>query len=223
MSPATPSATPSASTEDEVLAARARATGLVADTLAELMRFWNFKPSMGRIWAVLYMARDPLDAEQIEAATGLSAGQVSTTLQELQEWGVVRRVTREEGARRRLFEAETDILAMVARVFRQRELVLVEQSIARLEEALRILENEGRGDDAHGVLQSRFVVARIGRLLELARTGHGIVQQLARTGNADLSGLRDALAERVLGRVGGVVGRVVASGRVRSGGNTGRA
>ena len=200
---------PSPSAPDAVAAARARATALVADTLADLMRFWNFKPSMGRIWAVLYLARDPLDAEQIEAATGLSAGQVSTTLQELQEWGVVRRVTREEGARRRLFEAETDILAMVARVFRQRELALVEQSIARLEEAIRILENEGRGEDAHGVLQSRFLIARVGRLLELARTGHGIVQQLARTGSADLSGLRDALAERVLGRVGGVVGRVV--------------
>ena len=195
--------------EDGVPAARARAVALVADTLAELMRFWNFKPSMGRIWAVLYLSSEPLDAEQIEAASGLSAGQVSTTLQELQDWGVVRRLTREEGARRRLFAAETDILAMVARVFRQRELALVEQSIGRLEEALRILENEGRGDDAHGVLQSRFLVHRVTRLLELARTGHGIVQQLARTGNADLSGIRDALAERVRGRVGSVVGRVV--------------
>ena len=60
--------------------ARARATALVADTLAELMRFWNFKPSMGRIWAVLYLSREPLDAEQIERASDLSAGMVGTVL-----------------------------------------------------------------------------------------------------------------------------------------------
>jgi DNA-binding transcriptional regulator GbsR (MarR family) len=198
--------------------ARARAQALVADTLAELMRFWNFKPSMGRIWAVLYLSREPLDAEQIERATDLSAGMVSTTLQELQAWGVVRKVENnaarvatldKAGAgKRRTYEAETDILSMVARVFRERELALVDRSIAQLEEALRLLEGEGKGTDAQGVLHSRFLVTRVSRLLDLARTGRGIVQQLAGAGRVDLSALRDALAERVRGRVGGVVGRV---------------
>ncbi len=198
--------------------ARARATALVADTLAELMRFWNFKPSMGRIWAVLYLSREPLDAEQIERATDLSAGMVSTTLQELQAWGVVRKVENNAGrvatldkggsGKRRTYEAETDILAMVARVFRERELALVDRSIAQLEEALRLLEGEGKGTDAPALLHSRFLVTRVGKLLDLARTGRGIVQQLAGAGRVDLSSLRDALAERVRGRVGGVVGRV---------------
>ena len=179
---------------------------LVADTLAELMRFWNFKPSMGRIWVVLYLSREPLDAEQIEGASDLSAGMVSTTLQELIAWGVVRKV--ESAGKRRMYEAETDILAMVARVFRERELALVDRSIAQLEEALRLLEGEGKGTDAQALLHSRFLVTRVTKLLELSRTGRGIVQQLAGAGRVDLSALRDALAERVRGRVGGMVGRV---------------
>jgi DNA-binding transcriptional regulator GbsR (MarR family) len=189
---------------DDVDAARLRAVALVAETLGDLMRFWNFKPSMGRIWTVLYLSQEPLDAEQIEARAGLSAGNVSQTLHELLEWGVVRRVATPVGSKRRLFEAETDILALVARVFRDRELRLVEESIARLEEAVRILEHEGRGGDPAGFLQSRFLVTRITNLLDLARTGRRIVQQLAHAGSADLSLLRGALA----GRVRGALGRV---------------
>ncbi len=192
---------------DHAQDARVRAVTLVADTMAELMRFWNFKPSMGRIWAVLYLSRDPLDAEQIEQLCGLSAGQVSTTLTELQQWGVVRQGSR--AGKRRVYEAETDILAMVARVFRERELVLVERSVRQLEEALALLAGEGLGTSPERLMQARFVATRIERLLTLARTGHAIVQQLARTGNVDLSGLRDALSERVRDRMGNVVGRVL--------------
>ena len=205
MNPASPSE-PVSSVPLTVEEARAHATTLVADTLAELMRFWNFKPSMGRIWVVLYLSREPLDAEQIEGASDLSAGMVSTTLQELIAWGVVRKV--ESAGKRRMYEAETDILAMVARVFRERELALVDRSIAQLEEALRLLEGEGKGSDAQALLHSRFLVTRVTKLLELSRTGRGIVQQLAGAGRVDLSALRDALAERVRGRVGGMVGRV---------------
>ncbi len=205
MNPASPSE-PVSPVPLSVEEARARATALVADTLAELMRFWNFKPSMGRIWVVLYLSREPLDAEQIEGASDLSAGMVSTTLQELIAWGVVRKV--ESAGKRRMYEAETDILAMVARVFRERELALVDRSIAQLEEALRLLEGEGKGSDAQALLHSRFLVTRVTKLLELSRTGRGIVQQLAGAGRVDLSALRDALAERVRGRVGGMVGRV---------------
>jgi DNA-binding transcriptional regulator GbsR (MarR family) len=194
---------------EDVAAARTRAVSLVADTLAELMRFWNFKPSMGRIWGVLYLSAEPLDAAGIEQATGLSAGQVSTTLQELEQWGVVRKAFRGEGAaRRRVFEAETDILAVVARVFRERELLLVERSIAQLEEALTLMEGTGRGHDEGALQGARFLVGRVTGLLTLARTGHGIVQQLSRTGSADLTGIRGALAERVRGRVGSVLERV---------------
>ncbi len=192
---------------DTADAARVRAVTLVADNLAELMRFWNFKPSMGRIWAVLYLSRDPLDAEQIEQLCGLSAGQVSTTLTELQNWGVVRQGGR--AGKRRVYEAETDILAMVARVFRERELVLVERSVRQLEEALALLAGDGLGTTPESVMHTRFVATRVERLLALARTGQAIVQQLARAGNVDLSGLRDALSERMRDRVGTVVSRAL--------------
>ncbi len=179
----------------EVEAARERAASLVADAVGELMRFWNFKPSLGRIWAILYLSPEPLDAEEIEARTGLSTGMVSMSLQELQQWGVARRVPTEAG-RRRVFAAETDMWAMVARVFRERELRLVERTIAQLEEALALLDGAGRGKDATAQLQSRFLVTRVRNLLGLAKAGRRLLERLSKTGSIDLSGIRDLLRAR---------------------------
>lgn len=174
-------------------AARARAIGLVAEALGEVIGFWNFKPSMGRLWAVLYLSAEPLDAEQIEARTGLSAGMVSASIQELLQWGVIRRHPA-PGERRRLFTAETDIWMLVTRVFRERELRLVGRVIEQLEEALRLLDGAGRGTDPRSMHESRFLHTRIHKVLDLARTGQKLIDRFSRTGSANLRPLRDVLA-----------------------------
>ena len=175
--------------------ASARAISLAAGAIGELMGFWNFKPSMGRVWTVLYLSRAPLTADQIVARTQLSAGSVSMTLSGLQDWGVIRRAT-VRGDRRRHYEAETDILAMVTRVFRQRELAWIDSVIAQLEEADRILQDEGRSSVADEMLTNRFLATRVRNLLDLARTGRRVVARFAQAGTLDLRGLRDTLGRR---------------------------
>lgn len=174
-------------------AARDRAVGLVAESIGEIIGFWNFKPSMGRVWTILFLSADALDAEQIEARTGLSAGMVSTTLNELLQWGVVKRHPA-PGERRRLFVAETDVWMLVARVFRERELRMVGRAVDQMEAALRILDGAGKGSDPRSMHQSRFLHTRITRILELARTGQKLIERFSKTGSANLRPLRDVLA-----------------------------
>ncbi len=177
--------------------AQARAVAQVGEAVGQLMEFWNFKPSMGKIWTVLYLSTEPLDAEEIERRTGLSAGNVSMTLADLQKWSVVRRTApgpeRADGGRRRLYVAETDIGRLVARVFAERELRLIEDTIRSLEGALHILDTQGRSSDPGSMLRGRFVVTRVHKLLDLARTGRKIVERLSRTGTASLRPIRDVM------------------------------
>lgn len=172
-----------------------RAVLLAADAIGELMGFWNFKPSMGRVWTVLYLSRRPLTAGEIAERAQLSAGSVSMTLSDLQGWGVVKRAW-VQGDRRRHFEAETDILSLVTRVFRERELRWIDDVVARLEEAARILDEEGRSSVPDAMLENRFLATRIGNLLDLARTGRRVVARFTQAGTLDLRGLRDALGRR---------------------------
>lgn len=175
--------------------AQAHAVALVAEAVGELMRFWNFKPSMGRIWAVLYLSPEPLDAEEIEKIAGLSAGNVSMSLQDLSHWGVVQRahVAGATPSKRRTYEAETDIWKLVGRVFRDRELRLVDETISQLEAALLALNTLGKSSSPPEMLRSRFLATRVDRLLRLAKVGRRIVAQLASTGNADLAVLSGML------------------------------
>jgi len=173
-----------------------RATLLVADAVGELMGLWNFKPSMGRVWAVLYLSREPLSADELASRAQLSAGSVSMTVKDLLEWGVIKRDF-QPGERRRRFTAETDILGMVTRVFRQRELAWIDTMIERLEEARRILDDEGRSSVPDDLLRNRFLATRVDALLTLAKAGRRVVDRFARAGTLDLRGLRGALGRRV--------------------------
>lgn len=172
-----------------------RAVAIAAEAIGEVMRFWNFKPSMGRIWTVLYLTPDPLDAQEIERYTGLSSGNVSVTVQELLQWGVIRRAPHME--RRRMYVAETDIWALVAHVFEQREVRVIDTTIAHLEEAIRIIEEQGKSSQPVAMLHGRFLLTRLGNLLGLAKTGRAIVARLAQSGRVDLGPLRNLLRSRV--------------------------
>ena len=172
---------------------QARAVLLVADAIGELMGFWNFKPSMGRVWSALYLSPVPLSADEIGHRTDLSAGSVSMTIQDLLGWGVIRRAW-VPGDRRRHYEAETDILSMVTRVFRQRELRWIDSVVEKLQAAQALLGEAGAQPAATTDL--RFLRTRIANLLMLARAGRRVVEHFTQAGTLDLRSLRDTLGQR---------------------------
>jgi DNA-binding transcriptional regulator GbsR (MarR family) len=165
---------------------------LAADTIGDIMGFWNFKPSMGKVWTVLYLSRSPLSADEIELRTGLSSGMVNMAIQELLQWQVIRKAWA-PGERRRRYEAETDVVSMVTRVFRERELRMIDEMVGRLEQAMHILESEGLSSVPDQMMHRRFVATRVGLLLNLARAGRLVVEQLGRAGTFDLGAIRHTL------------------------------
>src|SRR5690242_12639335 len=93
---------------------------LAADAVGDVMEYWGFRKALGRVWVVLYLAGEPLPAATLCERLAMSTGAASMSLNELQEWGVVRRVWR-PGERREFFEAETDFWKMISKVINERE------------------------------------------------------------------------------------------------------
>jgi len=145
----------------------------VADTIGQLMEFWGFKRPMGRIWALLYLAPEPVGAAEIGEELRLSAGAVSMALSELVKWGAVKKTWR-PGERRDYFEAETGIGRLVQRVLRDRELLLVQKFAETLEAAESRL---GESPDASGP-RVEFKRARLRELSTLAKLGETLLQAL---------------------------------------------
>lgn len=168
-----------------------RSEELVSEALGRLIEFWGFKRNMGRLWGVLYLSPDPLDAPSLQARLGLSSGSVSMTLSELQRWRVVRKV-HVAGKRRDHFEAERNLWRMISRVFREREMVEILEAIDAMEEALAYLEAKA---EAAPELAERasFQRARIASLLRLARLGRDLLRTLIDAGRVDATPLISVL------------------------------
>lgn len=170
--------------------ARREALSLAADTMAELIGFWGFKESMGRIWTALYLSPRPLTADAISERTGLSAGAVSMGLADLTQWGLVERVA-VPGRRKRHFQAETDLWAIIRRIVRERELRLVGRAHERFEAAVAVIDQAlaVAPDDA----ELRFVRERLQGLSSLSRTGYRLIQTFAEVGTFSLAPVRNVL------------------------------
>jgi DNA-binding transcriptional regulator GbsR (MarR family) len=157
----------------------------VSDVVGRLIEFWGFKRNMGRVWTVLYLSPEPLSAEDLRAALGISSGAVSMTLSELARWGVVRKVWI-QGERRDFYAAEVQLWRMISRVFNEREKAEIIVAIDAFEAAMHDLDELRRKTDDPAVrARANLQYERIGQLLELARLGKKMLDGLIATAKVD--------------------------------------
>jgi DNA-binding transcriptional regulator GbsR (MarR family) len=113
---------------------------------------------MAQIHALLYLSESPLSAEEIAEQLSLARSNVSTSLRELQVWGIVR-VTHRLGVRRDYFQAEGDVWEMFLRILNERKKREIDPTLDMLRECLA--EQEQSHADA------TFVNQQMRNLLEL--------------------------------------------------------
>jgi DNA-binding transcriptional regulator GbsR (MarR family) len=146
-----------------------RSVELVSDAAGELFARFGLRAVLGRIWAVLFLAPEPLDAESLRSALGVSSGSLSMGLNELIELGLVYRST-PSGERRFFYRAEAELWSVITRIFKERERVRITDWLERIKEAeaqLAELESEDQQDD-----ETRH---RLDRVRHLVRVGTFVV------------------------------------------------
>ena len=81
---------------------------------------WGINRTVGQIHALLYLSPRPLHAEEIADTLGVARSNVSTSLKELQNWGIVR-VAHVMGDRRDHFESMKDVWEMFRVIMDERK------------------------------------------------------------------------------------------------------
>src|ERR1044071_7205431 len=81
---------------------------------------WGINRTMAQIHALLYLSPKPMDAEVICELLGVARSNVSNSLRELQNWGIVK-VVHVIGDRRDHFESMKDVWEMFRRVLYERK------------------------------------------------------------------------------------------------------
>ena len=165
----------------------------VIETIGGLIHFWSFSKHHGRIWALLYLRKEPLASPDIQHLLEMSAGLVSMSLKELQHWDVVRKVW-VKGDRKDYYTANTDLWAMITRVLREREYNLILQSIDTLDDALGDLETTDPSADGPTQPELDYMKPRVEQLNEVIQTFANFVDVLLNQAEANLEDLRDKMS-----------------------------
>src|SRR5215468_2090260 len=103
---------------------------------------WGINRTVAQIHALLYLSPQPVNAEVIASTLNVARSNVSTSLKELQGWGIVKRV-HVLGDQRDHFESMKDVWEMFRVVLDERKRREIDPTVAMLEECLADPAREG--------------------------------------------------------------------------------
>lgn len=109
----------------------------------EMASHWGFSRSVGQVLALLVLHEQALHAEQIREALGISRGNVSMALRELQSWRLVK-LHHQVGERREYFSVAGSIWELGKIVFEERRRREIDPTLNLLEQCL----NHDSADDS---------------------------------------------------------------------------
>jgi len=118
---------------------------------------WGINRTVAQIHALLFLSARPLNAEEIAAALGVARSNVSTSLRELQGWGIVR-VTHILGDRRDHFESMKDVWEMFRIIVDERKKREADPVLGMLRETVAEAKKPGAAD--------AYTRARLGDMLQ---------------------------------------------------------
>ena len=131
---------------------------------------WGVNRSVSQIHALLYLSPKPLHAEEIAESLSLARSNVSTSLKELQTWGLVRNV-HIMGDRRDFFESGHDIWDMLRIIVEQRKRREIDPTLTMLRQCMLEADEDKETPEA--------VKARVAEMLGFLETLSGWYDQVA--------------------------------------------
>jgi len=96
---------------------------------------WGINRTVAQIHALLFLSPRPLPAEEIAATLAIARSNVSNSLHELQNWGIVR-VVHVLGDRRDHFESMKDVFAMFRVITHERKKREIDPTLQVLQQCI---------------------------------------------------------------------------------------
>ena len=151
---------------------------------------WGFNRTVGQIYALIILHNTSLTANDIADALGVSRGNVSMALKELQAWRLVK-VEHKPGDRKDYYTSAGDIWEMARRVLEERRRREIDPTLSLLRDTL--MENPANSTERYAQAQMQEI--------------HHLLEQLSVFADEIQSVSPERL--RTLLRVGSGVGKVL--------------
>ena len=123
---------------------------------------WGINRTVGQIYALIFISKRALNADEIAETLEFSRSNVSMGLKELQGWRLVN-LRHQPGDRREYFEAPGDVWEIFRVLAQERRRREIEPTLSMLRMAL--LEEAGSDDEQHAQARMREMHDLIDRLM----------------------------------------------------------
>jgi DNA-binding transcriptional regulator GbsR (MarR family) len=160
-----------------------RAQDLSIETMGRLAEFWGFTRTQGRLYGALFLSQKPMTQKDIVEKLGISAANVSMSLNGLLRWGAVHKVY-EKGSRQVHYTAEPEIRKIIRSVLGGRERQELTEAVDTFQEAKSLLKDERKRHKLTG--EEEFVDERIQHLESVVRISTKMLELLLGEGRVDV-------------------------------------
>jgi DNA-binding transcriptional regulator GbsR (MarR family) len=130
---------------------------------------WGINRTVAQVHALLFLSAKPLPADEIAHTLGVARSNISTSLRELQNWGIVH-VVHVIGDRRDHFASVKDVFAMFRIIARERKKREIEPTLRVLRDCL---EESGKPKAADA-----YTLDRLGNLMNFFEVATNAYDQL---------------------------------------------
>lgn len=114
----------------------------LADHVGDFIRYWGFRRIHGQIWTLLYLHSDPLGPTELAERLGVSKALISSALEELLEHELIEELAVPNNKKAKLFQACEDVIGVIQKVLKKRELKIVASAEKAALEMQRTLESK---------------------------------------------------------------------------------
>jgi len=141
---------------------------------------WGINRTVAQVHALLFISPKPINAEDIARTLSVARSNVSTSLRELQGWGIVR-VVHALGDRRDHFESVKDVWEIFRIVSEERKRREIDPTLRVLRECVEELRRAGDGD--------KCTRERLESMLEFLTVMTGLFEEVVRMPASALKGV----------------------------------
>lgn len=168
---------------EEVKSTQARLTPVAQKFIlhwGEMGTKWGINRTVAQVHALLFLSPKPVPADEIAETLSVARSNVSTSLRELQGWGIVR-VVHVLGDRRDHFETTKDVWEIFRTVSEERKRREIDPTLRVLGECVQELKSNTQGD--------AYTRERLESMLEFLTTMSGLFDEVLRMPVGALKGV----------------------------------
>jgi DNA-binding transcriptional regulator GbsR (MarR family) len=132
---------------------------------------WGINRTVAQVHALLYLSPKPVPADEIATTLAVARSNISTSLRELQGWGIVR-VVHVLGDRRDHFESIKDVVEIFRIVSEERKRREVDPTLRVIRECVAELKANPQGD--------AYTRERLENMLEFLTAMAGLFEEVVR-------------------------------------------